>query len=137
MTAFHPTKGTILEEHYTFRLTGGSKVKEEWSSRPVATESGAIDIGGFSGAGSSALGEGGQHVAWKVLGAHRSCGREWEMRVKGRRRWAVDRASGRKRDAQISKILDETVGSPSRSLTRADRLTDKWAKPLKSQRNRR
>ena len=31
---------------------------------------------------------------------------------KGRRRWAVDRAKGWKRDAQISKILDETVGSP-------------------------
>jgi predicted secreted hydrolase len=54
----------VVVEHYTFRLTGGSKVEEEWSNRPVATESGAIDIGGFSGAGSSALGEGGQHVAW-------------------------------------------------------------------------
>ena len=37
----------VVEEHYTFRLTGGSKVEEEWRNRPVATESGAIDIGGF------------------------------------------------------------------------------------------
>jgi hypothetical protein len=67
----YEVRDIVVEEHYRVRLTGGSKVEEEWSTRPVATKSGAIDIGGFSGARSSALGEGGQHVAWKVLGAHR------------------------------------------------------------------
>jgi hypothetical protein len=67
----YEVRNIVVEERFRFRLTGGSKVEEEWSSRPVASESGAIDIGGFSGARSSALGEGGQHVAWKVLDAHR------------------------------------------------------------------
>jgi hypothetical protein len=67
----HEVRGVVVEEHYKVRLTGGSKVEEEWSTRPIATNSGAINIGGFSGTGSSALGEGGQHVVWKVLGAHR------------------------------------------------------------------
>ena len=63
----YEVRDIVVEEHYRFRLTCGSKVEEEWSTRPVATKSGAIDIGGFSGVGNSALGEGGQHVGWKVL----------------------------------------------------------------------
>ena len=67
----YEVRNIVVEDQYTFRLMGGSRVEEEWSIRPVATESGPIDIGGFSGVGNSALGEGRQHVAWKVLSPHR------------------------------------------------------------------
>ncbi len=67
----YEVRNIIVEENYTFRLVGGAKVEEEWGVRPVANEFGRLDIGGFSGAQNSALGVGGEHVAWKVLGPHR------------------------------------------------------------------
>ena len=67
----YEVRNVVVEETYRFRLMGGANVEEEWSNRPVSTEYGAVNLGGFSGTQSSALGGAGRRVNWKVLGPHR------------------------------------------------------------------